>query len=140
MAASRGRFGPNAVFQEALLDRPAPVSSTLGDKAGAYDLIRRAFLEIAAECGVTGQFVAADSGPMGGSRSEELIAVRPSATSDVAVECSGCGYAASMETGRFGRPLEGDSGPLALDEIEAHDGLSIEALAASSSSRPACRS
>jgi prolyl-tRNA synthetase len=107
-----------------------------------YDLIRNAFFETLSDCGVMAEFVAADSGAMGGGKSEELVVSLPGTTSAVAVKCGGCGYAASLDIAKFARRSQDGLALLDQEEIIAPDGLSVEALAmlvgASTSNRLNC--
>ncbi len=64
--------------------------------AASYDKHRQAYIRIFDRLGLRYSIVAARSGAMGGSRSEEFLAVAPNGE-DTFVACSACGYAANTE-------------------------------------------
>ena len=69
------------------------------DQAGlqtAYDLHRAAYIRIFDRLGMDYRVVAADSGAMGGSASEEFLAVAATGE-DTFVSCENCDYAANVE-------------------------------------------
>jgi prolyl-tRNA synthetase len=87
----------------------------------SYAAMRGAFAAIAAECGVSARFVAADGGAIGGDESEELVAPLPTTATEAAVFCSTCGYAASIEVAEFARARRREAGPAPATEVVAGD-------------------
>ena len=69
------------------------------DEAGlqaAYDKHRAAYIRIFDRLGMDYRIVDADSGAMGGTASEEFLAVAPTGE-DTFVSCENCDYAANVE-------------------------------------------
>ena len=64
--------------------------------AKSYAAVREAYLRVFARLGLTVRAVAAHSGAMGGSASEEFLAPAP-VGEDTFVACAACGYAANVE-------------------------------------------
>jgi prolyl-tRNA synthetase len=82
-----------------------------------YPALRQALRAVTTRCGLETQLVAADSGVMGGTESEEIIApIRRGPLA--AVKCHGCGYAASAETATTARSATGGE-PEPAAEVEA---------------------
>ncbi len=76
------------------------------DDAGlqaAYDRHRRAYVKVFDRLGFAYVIVQATSGAMGGSASEEFLAVAPNGE-DTFVRCSSCDYAANIEAVEVARP------------------------------------
>lgn len=109
------------------------------DDAGlerSYALMRAAYLRIFARLGLDVRAVAAHSGAMGGSASEEFLA--PAAVGeDTFVSCAACGYAANVEVlpSVPGPAPAGDVPP--MTEVPTPGTPTIEALAAALGVPPA---
>jgi prolyl-tRNA synthetase len=73
--------------------------------ARSYQAHRDAYERIFTRLGLTYRIVAAVSGAMGGSASEEFLAPAQ-VGEDTFVECSGCDYAANTEAVTMARPLQ----------------------------------
>ena len=84
----------------------------------SYRKHREAYIKIFDRLGLDYTIVAAESGAMGGSRSEEFLATA-SVGEDTYVACSRCGYAANTEAVTTPAPAPGD--PLAWPPMAAHD-------------------
>lgn len=61
-----------------------------------FDLMHKAYHAIFTRCGLNYKSIEADTGVMGGSKSQEFTALAD-AGEDGVVECDGCGYAANLE-------------------------------------------
>ena len=96
----------------------------------AYEATRAGFAAAAARCGLQVVLVQGDSGAMGGEVSEELVAPLPGYEATVAWRCAACGYAADSELAQTARRCLPTRGPRPVEEVEAPDGLPVEALAA----------
>ncbi|MFI7025271.1 proline--tRNA ligase [Micromonospora sp. NPDC049900] len=91
------------------------------DDAGlraAYDRHRNAYRRIFDRLGLEYTVVHATSGAMGGSASEEFLAIAP-VGEDTFVGCTDCHYAANTEAVTTPAPAAGD--PLAQPPAEVHD-------------------
>ncbi|MBS1874114.1 MAG: proline--tRNA ligase [Acidobacteria bacterium] len=98
----------------------------------AYNKHRDAYCRIFERCGLQFVIVEADSGAMGGSKSNEFM-VRSEAGEDFVVECKGCGYAANLEkaVGKPSAPLASDpEGDLAPEEFHTPGQKTIAEIAA----------
>jgi prolyl-tRNA synthetase len=95
--------------------------------AASYAAHREAYLRIFARLGVDVRVVAAHSGAMGGSASEEFLAPAP-VGEDTFASCPACGYAANVEVvpSPAGVPA---ARPGPLRELDTPDTPTIEALA-----------
>jgi prolyl-tRNA synthetase len=71
--------------------------------AASYEALRQAYIRVFDRLGLPYAIVAATSGAMGGSASEEFIAPLD-AGEDTFVHCPGCGYAANTEAARAAIP------------------------------------
>ena len=95
----------------------------------SYAAHREAYLRIFARLGIDVRVVAAVSGAMGGSASEEFLAPTP-VGEDTFASCAACGYAANVEA----VPSPTRSAPFAepgpVQELDTPDTPTIEALAA----------
>ncbi len=69
----------------------------------SYDAMYDAYCRIFDRCGLEYVIVEAESGAMGGSRSQEFM-VQSDIGDDKYVECSDCGYAANIEKAELGPP------------------------------------
>lgn len=99
--------------------------------AAAYQAHRGAYQRIFDRLGIDYVICNAMSGAMGGSESEEFLAVSP-AGEDTFVRSTGSDYAANVEAVRIPAPAEQDNdGQPALAEISTPDASSIEDLVAS---------
>jgi prolyl-tRNA synthetase len=102
------------------------------DDAGlgaSYDLHRAAYVRIFERLGIDYRIVAAMSGAMGGSKSEEFLAPSPSGE-DTFVHCAACGYAANTEAVRVqaSPPVEDVSAHGPMRELHTPDSPGIGAL------------
>ncbi|MEU5551594.1 proline--tRNA ligase [Micromonospora sp. NPDC047793] len=91
------------------------------DEAGlraAYDRHRDAYRRVFDRLGLEYTVVHATSGAMGGSASEEFLAIAP-VGEDTFVGCTDCHYAANTEAVTTPAPAAGD--PLARPPVEVHD-------------------
>jgi prolyl-tRNA synthetase len=94
----------------------------------SYDLHRGAYQRIFERLGMDYRIVAAISGAMGGSASEEFLAPAASGE-DSFVSCASCGYAANTEAAEIQAPAEQDPAnhpPLQI--VETPDAATIESL------------
>jgi prolyl-tRNA synthetase len=85
------------------------------DEAGAlasYEAMRTAYIAIFKRCGLDTVIVEADSGAIGGNKSEEFM-VTAEAGEDALLTCSECGYGANVERAESMLP-EGEPGGDAL--------------------------
>ncbi len=74
-----------------------------------FDLMHDAYNAIFTRCGLNYKSIEADTGVMGGSKSQEFTALAD-AGEDGVVECDGCGYAANLELAiRKPQELNGNS-------------------------------
>ncbi len=83
------------------------------DQAGlqaSYDAHRAAYVKVFDRLGMDYRIVSAVSGAMGGSASEEFLAVAPTGE-DTFVSCTGCDYAANTEAVEVAAPPAPDAGP-----------------------------
>jgi prolyl-tRNA synthetase len=96
--------------------------------ARSYAAHREAYLRVFARLGLDVRPVAALSGAMGGSASEEFLAPTP-VGEDTFVSCARCGYAANTEAVP-GVPLPPAADPGPVEVLDTPDTPTIEALAA----------
>ena len=96
----------------------------------SYDLHREAYVRIFGRLGLDYRIVSAVSGAMGGSASEEFLAVAPTGE-DTYVACTSCDYAANTEAVSVAPPAARDvaSAP-PLEELDTPDSPTIETLVA----------
>jgi prolyl-tRNA synthetase len=96
----------------------------------SYDLHREAYIRIFDRLGMDYRIVAAVSGAMGGSASEEFLAPAPTGE-DTFVSCTVCDYAANTEAVqlRAPEPVDPDSQP-AMEVLDTPDTPTIETLVA----------
>jgi len=94
----------------------------------SYELHREAYIRIFTRLGMDYRIVAAMSGAMGGSASEEFLAPAPTGE-DTFVQCTNCDYAANTEAveGRPGAELDA-SGVPAAQAFDTPDTPTIESL------------
>src|SRR5690349_9899487 len=101
------------------------------DDAGlqaSYDAHRVAYQRIFERLGMEYRIVFAVSGAMGGSASEEFLAVAPNGE-DSFVSCRSCGYAANVEAVEIQAPTETDPADAsALEVLDTPDTPTIETL------------
>ena len=101
------------------------------DDAGlqrSYDLHREAYIRIFERLGLEYRIVAAVSGAMGGSASEEFLAPAPTGE-DTFVHCTSCDYAANTEAVQLGAPQPQDpSSHPPLQVLDTPDTPTIERL------------
>jgi prolyl-tRNA synthetase len=69
----------------------------------AYEKMRQAYVKIFERCGVDALAVEADVGQMGGSASQEFVALNEHGE-DTFILCPACGYAANAEQATFSKP------------------------------------
>jgi prolyl-tRNA synthetase len=86
--------------------------------AASYDQLRHAYQRIFDRLGLSYTIVAAVSGAMGGSASEEFLAASP-VGEDTYVGCDACDYAANTEAVTTLAPPSGD--PLTPPPMQVHD-------------------
>jgi prolyl-tRNA synthetase len=103
------------------------------DDAGlqrSYDAHRGAYTRIFERLGMDYRIVSAVSGAMGGSASEEFLAVAPTGE-DTFVSCTACDYAANVEAAsvRAPEPTDPAAAP-ALEVVDTPDTPTIETLVA----------
>ena len=94
----------------------------------SYELHREAYIRIFTRLGMDYRIVAAMSGAMGGSASEEFLAPAPTGE-DTFVQCTNCDYAANTEAveGRPGAEIDA-SGVPAAEVFDTPDTPTIESL------------
>ena len=93
----------------------------------SYDLHRAAYVRIFQRLGLDYRIVFAVAGAMGGSSSEEFLAVAPSGE-DEYVSCTSCDYAANTEAVETGAPpAEGAEHP-PIEVLDTPDTPTIETL------------
>ena len=98
--------------------------------AASYAAHRAAYVRIFERLGLDYRIVSAVSGAMGGSASEEFLAVAPTGE-DTYVSCATCDYAANVEaaTVRAPEPTDPQAQP-ALEVVDTPDTPTIDSLAA----------
>ncbi|MEA3485982.1 MAG: proline--tRNA ligase, partial [Candidatus Aerophobetes bacterium] len=101
-----------------------------GELNSIYREIKKAYQRIFSRCSLNYKIIEADTGPMGGERSEEFIALGPSGEDKIVV-CDKCGYAAKLEKAEYA--LEEEKGgeeeePQEIREIFTPDARSIGKL------------
>ncbi len=102
------------------------------DDAGlqkSYDLHRLAYQRTFDRLGLTYRIVSAVSGAMGGSASEEFLAISD-VGEDTFVACTSCDYAANVEAVRIAPPTVSEVDHPPLEELDTPDTPTIETLAA----------
>jgi prolyl-tRNA synthetase len=85
----------------------------------SYKAEDAAYRRVFTRCGLDFTVVAADSGAIGGSASEEFMVLAETGE-DAVVRCAACGYGANLEraeTGRLAAPWDGEA-VQALEEVE----------------------
>ena len=94
----------------------------------SYELHREAYIRIFTRLGMDYRIVAAMSGAMGGSASEEFLAPAPTGE-DTFVQCTNCDYAANTEAveGRPGAEIDASGAP-AAKVFDTPDTPTIESL------------
>jgi prolyl-tRNA synthetase len=100
------------------------------DEAGlqrSYDQHRAAYIRIFSRLGLDFRIVFAVSGAMGGSDSEEFLAVSD-VGEDTFVQCSGCDYAANTEAVRIAVPAPYEGDRPALQVLDTPDTPTIDTL------------
>ena len=96
----------------------------------SYDRHREAYVRIFTRLGLDYRIVSAVSGAMGGSASEEFLAVAPTGE-DTYVSCTSCDYAANTEAVVVGSPRERDPGAAEpLEVLDTPDTPTIDTLVA----------
>ena len=96
----------------------------------SYKAHRDTYVRIFERLGLEYKIVFAVSGAMGGSASEEFLAVTPSGE-DTYVACTSCDYAANVEAATVSAPAETDpAAQPALKVVDTPDTPTIESLAA----------
>ena len=94
----------------------------------SYQAHRAAYARIFARLGLDYRIVSAVSGAMGGSASEEFLAVAPTGE-DTYVSCSGCDYAANVEAATVRVPADADPAAApALQVLDTPDTPTIDSL------------
>lgn len=94
----------------------------------SYDLHRAAYIRTFARLGIETKIVFATSGAMGGSASEEFLAVAETGE-DTFVQCTNCDYAANTEAVELATPEKADpSGHPATEVLDTPDTPTIDTL------------
>jgi len=94
----------------------------------SYQAHRAAYARIFARLGLEYRIVSAVSGAMGGSASEEFLAVAPTGE-DTYVSCTSCDYAANVEAATVRVPDDADpSAAAALEVLDTPDTPTIDSL------------
>ena len=102
------------------------------DEAGldrSYEAMAQAYAAIFRRIGLRFIAIHAESGGIGGTASQEFIALTE-AGEDEAFVCTGCGYAANVEKAEFARSELPSEPEAALQEVYTPDCMSIRDLAA----------
>ncbi len=103
------------------------------DDAGlqkSYEMHREAYVRTFSRLGLDYRVVSAVSGAMGGSASEEFLAVAPTGE-DTYVSCTSCDYAANTEAVSVAPPAARDTGDLpSLEVLDTPDTPTIDTLVA----------
>jgi prolyl-tRNA synthetase len=97
--------------------------------AASYDAHRTAYARIFERLGLEFRIVSAVSGAMGGSASEEFLAVAESGE-DTFVACTSCDYAANVEAAEVGLPDTAAEVHPPLEVLDTPDSTTIAALTA----------
>lgn len=105
------------------------------EENGNYQQMRGAYGKIFSRCGLDCKVVEADTGPIGGKRSEEFIAISPSGE-DKLVECSTCGYAANLERAVFKIEKEGNNSVKEMRQVPTPGTRSVEEVSRFLGSHP----
>jgi prolyl-tRNA synthetase len=95
----------------------------------SYEAHRAAYVKIFDRLGMDYRVVSAVSGAMGGSASEEFLAVAPTGE-DSFVACTNCDYAANVEAVQIGTSTTTPAEVGALEVLDTPDTPTIETLAA----------
>ena len=95
----------------------------------SYDLHRDAYVRTFDRLGLDYRIVSAVSGAMGGSASEEFLAISE-VGEDTFVACTSCDYAANIEAVRIAPPVIEPVEHPPLEELDTPDTPTIETLAA----------
>ncbi|HET9921833.1 MAG TPA: proline--tRNA ligase, partial [Ktedonobacteraceae bacterium] len=95
----------------------------------SYRVVSEAYNAVFNRVGVRFVAIHADSGPIGGTASQEFIALTD-AGEDEALVCEGCDYAANVEKAEFVRGDLPDEPEAALEEVYTPNCMSISDLAA----------
>ena len=111
-------------------DRPDSLDKTYTDMSNAYRAIF-------SRCGLETIPVAADSGTMGGSQSEEFM-VPAEIGEEQIVRCTGCGYVANREKASCMLEKRSDKSSGALDTVSTPDVKTIDGLAGFLKKDPDC--
>jgi prolyl-tRNA synthetase len=93
----------------------------------SYDAHRAAYVRIFDRLGMDYRVVSAVSGAMGGSASEEFLAVAPTGE-DSFVACTSCDYAANVEAVQVGAAAADTAAHVPLEVLDTPDTPTIESL------------
>jgi prolyl-tRNA synthetase len=97
--------------------------------AASYEAMRTAYIAIFKRCGLGTVIVEADSGAIGGSKSEEFM-VTADAGEDALLTCPECGYGANVERAESVLPAgEAGGDPAPMHKDSTPDITTVEALA-----------
>jgi len=91
-----------------------------------YEEIKRAYRRIFSRCLLNYKLIEADTGPIGGERSEEFIALTKSGEDKIVI-CDKCGYAAKLERAEYASQEEKEE-PQEIKEIFTPDVYSVGEL------------
>ncbi|MCW2776464.1 MAG: prolyl-tRNA synthetase, partial [Frankiales bacterium] len=93
----------------------------------SYDAHRAAYVKVFERLGMDYRIVSAVSGAMGGSASEEFLAVAPTGE-DTFVSCTGCDYAANTEAVEVAAPPASDAQAGPMTVVDTPDTPTIDTL------------
>jgi prolyl-tRNA synthetase len=92
-----------------------------------YEEIKKAYQRIFSRCELNYKIVEADTGPIGGERSEEFIALGPSGEDKIVI-CDKCGYTAKLEKAEYALEEEEEEEPQEIKEVFTPDARSVGKL------------
>ena len=95
--------------------------------SSVYEEIRKAYERIFSRLNLNYKLVEADTGPIGGERSEEFIALADSGEDKIAL-CEGCGYVAKMEKAEYALREKEEGELKEVEEVHTPDIRSVEEL------------
>jgi prolyl-tRNA synthetase len=108
---------------------------TADGAAKNYEIMRSAYRRIFTRTGLRFKAVVADTGAIGGSKSEEFHVLASSGEDEI-VSCTSCGYGANQEKAQGVSPLPGSSPAGAVEKFSTPGLRTIEELAGSLKCKP----